>query len=140
MENVYSLAYILRSLRPQVNRIEISTKSINKSTLVHRPSWSYPLLSDSNTLMYLGDLDDLSIKQALESYIPIHVSVLIPPHHGNRWHPMMWYVHTELTYLNRCNKHVHVSLKRKLRLRYLDYSSIVIGGHRYNVYILTTFS
>lgn len=135
LENVYSLAYILRSLKPQTHTLRITTESGDDLRLVHWLLRGYHVfLSENNVLMYLGDIDNSSIKEALEGYTPIDVSILIPAHHGNRWHSRIESVHARLTYLNRCYKHTHDSLKGRLRKGYLNNSElIVLGGHKYDI-------
>lgn len=138
LENVYSLAYIVRSSHPHKEHLEVYTEGKGPLRMRHNSSLSIGISDKvlNNVLIYLGDLDDSSIGQALEGYTPIQVLILIPAHHGNSWHREMLRVRALLTYLNRCHDHVPVSFKRRLRLRYLtrgisDFA--LIGDHMHEV-------
>ena len=130
LENMYSLAYIIRPLRPDPGIIEI-IRPYNqhiRCKVFHEYYLSWP---DENIMMYLGDLDDSSIGLAIDGYVPTRVSVLVPAHHGNRWHTKLSQVRAYTTYLNRCDEHPQGSYRR-LRQGYLKYPGrVIMGGHDY---------
>jgi len=135
LENVYSLAYVLRSSEPVNSEIEIMEGYDQPCILCTHTSRRF-FSSGENILMYLGDLDDSSIGFALEGYVPTYVSILVPAHHGNRWHNVLSKIRARITYLNRCDIHKKEWLRR-FRRKYLYNQGLIIpSGHRYYLYYL----
>jgi len=127
LENVCSLAYILKSPRPVGDRTEVIIIEITGPCFY---MWYYGLLPRGDVMMYLGDLDDSSIGHALDGYDHTCVSILVPAHHGNRWHNRLSGVKAGITYLNRCDIHTSYG---GLREEYISSNkgSIIVGGHQH---------
>ena len=123
LENVFSLAYILRSWRPEYYTI-LESNDVDASYIRFWHS--------DDVMVFLGDLDNSAIGIALNSYVPIHVAVLIPAHHGNRWHNVLRHVAAKITYLNRCHRHTPRSYMGGLKSGYIHISELaVMAGHKY---------
>lgn len=122
LENVYSLAYILKTPR-LVRNIEITGLRFYRW-------YYYRSLSRGDVMMYLGDLDDSSIDHALHGYNHTYVSILVPAHHGSRWHKRLSDAKAGITYLNRCDIHTSYG---GLREEYISSNkgSIIVGDHEY---------
>jgi len=126
LENVYSLAYILKSPRPVDDRTEVIIEITGPCFYRWR---RHGLLPGEDVIMYLGDLDDSSIGHALHGCNCNYVPVLVPAHHGNRWHSRLSSVKAEITYLNRCDIHTSYG---GLRKEYVSNKrSIIVGGHQH---------
>ena len=87
-------------------------------------------------ILYLSDLDNHELKNALEYYLKTIRSnpiIEIAPHHGNAYNKQLEKIQPEVIYLSRCDYHVPHKYTNNFRyhsrLKYLTSGKIVLYSH-----------